>query len=134
MGNERGGTAVKGRIRQRPATFASQGLRPLVSALEASKTALHREMGGFGVVDAAGGNPADETDQAVLEQEVVFTCLLKQRVKMRLDQVEQAMQRLRSRSYGLCQECGRQIPLERLRVQPDATFCVPCKSRLESRW
>jgi DnaK suppressor protein len=134
MGNDQGGTAVKGRIRQRPATFARQGLMPLMSALEASKTALHREMTGFGVVDATAGNPADETDQAVLEQEVVFTCLLKQRTRVRLEQVEQAMRLLRRRAYGICQECRKPIPLERLKVQPDAVFCVPCKSQQEARY
>jgi DnaK suppressor protein len=94
--------------------------------------ALRRELAGFGVVDSPLDNPADETDQAILEQEVVFTCLLKQRTRHRLEQVERAMRLLRRRSYGICQECRKPIPMERLKVQPDAVFCVPCKSRQEA--
>jgi len=29
--------------------------------------------------------------------------------------------------YGYCQECGEAIPLERLRMVPQARLCVPCK-------
>jgi len=28
--------------------------------------------------------------------------------------------------YGYCQECGEAIPLERLRMVPQARLCVPC--------
>jgi RNA polymerase-binding protein DksA len=134
MGDRQGGISVKGRIRQRPAAFAGRGLMPLVSALEASQMALHREMAGFGLVDSAGVNPADETDQAALEQEIVVNCLLKERTRNRLKTVEQAMRLLRRRAYGICQDCRKPIPMERLKVQPDAVLCVPCKSRQELRW
>jgi DnaK suppressor protein len=134
MKDHRGGISVKGRIRQRSAAFAGRGLMPLVSALEVRRQALQREMTGFGLVDPAAGAPADETDQAVLEQEIVFNCLLKERTRNCLKQVEQAMRLLRRRTYGICQDCRKPIPMERLKVQPDAVLCVPCKSRQELRW
>ncbi len=133
MRSSHGGISIKGRIRPRPAAYSGTRLHPLASELTQQRQTLRRAMAGFGLSGASAENPADETDQAVAEQEVAFAFLLKQRARTRLEQVEQAMQRLRSRSYGLCQDCGRQIPLERLRVQPDAVHCVPCKSRQEAR-
>jgi hypothetical protein len=29
--------------------------------------------------------------------------------------------------YGLCQSCGKEIDIERLKAVPYATRCVPCK-------
>ena len=36
--------------------------------------------------------------------------------------------RLAEGTYGVCASCGRAIPLERLRLLPTATLCVPCAS------
>ena len=30
-----------------------------------------------------------------------------------------------------CDECGKEIPMERLEVRPQATLCVECKSKVE---
>ena len=35
--------------------------------------------------------------------------------------------------YGRCEECGRQIPEERLFIVPEAVCCVPCQRELE-KW
>ena len=35
--------------------------------------------------------------------------------------------------FGLCEECGRQIPEERLLIVPEAVCCVPCQRDLE-KW
>lgn len=43
-------------------------------------------------------------------------------------QVVQAQHRLAAGSYGICSECGRPIPVERLEVRPFAEKCVPCAS------
>jgi DnaK suppressor protein len=44
------------------------------------------------------------------------------------EQVEHALQRVREGAYGLCEDCGRRIPRERLLYQPAATRCVDCQS------
>lgn len=37
-----------------------------------------------------------------------------------------ALRRMSDGTYGVCQACGRNIPLGRLHTAPDARFCVPC--------
>lgn len=37
-----------------------------------------------------------------------------------------ALRRMSEGTYGICEECGRAIPLGHLRVLPEARFCVPC--------
>jgi DnaK suppressor protein len=44
----------------------------------------------------------------------------------RLAEVDRALERLADGSYGTCSTCGREIPLPRLRVRPEARLCVGC--------
>jgi RNA polymerase-binding transcription factor DksA len=41
---------------------------------------------------------------------------------------------LEDEEFGLCEECGRPIPEERLLIVPEAVYCVPCQRGLEKRW
>ena len=47
-----------------------------------------------------------------------------------LQQVDAALARMDAGSYGFCTNCGRRIPIERLRVRPFAELCVPCAEKL----
>ena len=49
-----------------------------------------------------------------------------------LKQVRQALNRIESREYGLCSECGEPIALARLQVQPFARRCIDCQSAAEA--
>jgi RNA polymerase-binding protein DksA len=44
-----------------------------------------------------------------------------------MDQIEEALQRIREGSFGFCEECAKPISLERLRAIPYARLCIPCK-------
>ena len=45
-----------------------------------------------------------------------------------LREIEAAAVRIRDGSYGLCADCGIEIPLGRLRVKPEAVRCIDCQS------
>ncbi len=47
-----------------------------------------------------------------------------QQIEAELDDVERALRRLDEGSYGVCEACGGPIDDERLRVRPEARFCV----------
>ena len=48
-----------------------------------------------------------------------------------LNQVDAALQRIDQGSYGPCQDCGTEIPAERLDAVPYALRCVPCEEKRE---
>lgn len=48
-------------------------------------------------------------------------------IKKRLVDVSHALQALESGDYGYCERCGNEISEERLRVRPEARFCVSCQ-------
>jgi DnaK suppressor protein len=47
-----------------------------------------------------------------------------------LEAIDRALARIESGDYGVCEECGERIPLERLRALPAAALCVPCAQAL----
>lgn len=64
------------------------------------------------------------------EQE--FTLSLMATEEGTLDLVEQALGRIRSRTYGMCEECGGVISKKRLEAIPFAPTCIRCAERLEN--
>ena len=52
-------------------------------------------------------------------------------VRLRLQQVAGAMQRLEADTYGECVECADDIGYGRLKARPEAPFCLDCQSRRE---
>jgi len=49
-----------------------------------------------------------------------------------LEQVKEALARVEEGRYGLCENCGQQIPPGRLEILPYATLCVSCQSQQEN--
>jgi DnaK suppressor protein len=46
-----------------------------------------------------------------------------------LSKVEWALAKMDEGTYGICESCGKSIPLARLDVLPYATLCVDCARR-----
>ncbi len=47
--------------------------------------------------------------------------------------IDQALRRVRNKTYGKCEECGEQINRERLEAVPHARLCIKCKELEEQR-
>jgi len=77
--------------------------------------------------DDALSEPADELDVARSLAEVETHASLIDQVEGRLTQIDDALNRLEQGLYGLCEECGIDIPAVRLKVLPFATRCVDCQ-------
>ncbi|MCW5797498.1 MAG: TraR/DksA family transcriptional regulator [Nitrospira sp.] len=77
--------------------------------------------------------PADVLDIATCDRDLALDDLMRQRAYLRLQQVNRALSRIDQASYGICHLCRADIPLPRLRAQPDATLCLECKTECEHR-
>ncbi|MEJ2211442.1 MAG: TraR/DksA C4-type zinc finger protein, partial [Anaerolineae bacterium] len=56
---------------------------------------------------------------------------LKTRVENRIEQLEEALDRLHEGTYGVCRRCGRDIDVERLEALPQTDICINCARELE---
>ena len=50
-----------------------------------------------------------------------------------LDAIECALERMVKKTYGVCEDCGREIPLVRLQALPCATTCIACQRGSERK-
>lgn len=48
-----------------------------------------------------------------------------------LTRIDRALKAMADGTYGLCDECGCDIPFERLKIEPQTEHCVACKGRWE---
>jgi RNA polymerase-binding transcription factor DksA len=76
---------------------------------------------------------ADPADQASTDLEHDVAMPVKARNVERLRHIEHALHRMRTTDYGQGRHCRRDIPYQRLKVQPDAEFCVPCLTTVEEK-
>lgn len=74
---------------------------------------------------------ADVADRATAESDRHLALLMRERGRQLIGEIHEALARVRDGEYGICQECGEEIGMARLRAQPTATLCVQCKSLLE---
>ena len=73
----------------------------------------------------------DEGDRADTERTHEVSVLLSLRDKEKLQAIEEALEKLREGTYGVCEECGDEIGGGRLKAMPLARLCVSCQSQLE---
>ncbi len=52
----------------------------------------------------------------------------------RLRQIEQALSRMDRGGYGLCEDCGGEIELPRLRAMPEVSRCLTCQGVRERHY
>ncbi|MDI6778105.1 MAG: TraR/DksA C4-type zinc finger protein [Patescibacteria group bacterium] len=48
-------------------------------------------------------------------------------MKAELEKIDAALSRMKSGTYGICSNCQKEIPLERLRAYPQADTCLDCQ-------
>lgn len=73
---------------------------------------------------------ADDAPQRDSDREVELARADREVVE--LGEVSRALARIRADDYGLCADCGAEIPVARLALEPWALRCVACQSRAET--
>jgi RNA polymerase-binding protein DksA len=49
----------------------------------------------------------------------------------RLMLIDEALEKIRDKTYGKCEKCNKKIERERLKVMPYAKLCIQCKEQEE---
>lgn len=75
---------------------------------------------------------SDPMDQASDQLERDFLLRLRDRESKLMVKIKEALEKIESGTFGVCEECGQQISLKRLRARPMATLCIDCKHEQEA--
>jgi YteA family regulatory protein len=100
------------------------------------QTIGHIDDGGLGVslsesieeLSTYDQHPADVGTE-VFERSKDFA--LREDAMLKVQAIDHARQRMENGTYGVCEVCGKEIPLERLQAVPYTTQCVQCRARVE---
>ena len=76
------------------------------------------------------GNHMAETGTEIYEQERNLS--VEQSLRQQLADVEHALSKYAEGTYGICDNCGKEIMPERLQALPQAALCINCKSQQET--
>ena len=75
-----------------------------------------------------GNHPGDEGTETFEKEK---SLAMQSNLQVILDEIDHALRKFEAGTYGRCDECGKEIPYERLEVRPQATLCIECKSKVE---
>jgi DnaK suppressor protein len=74
----------------------------------------------------------DAVDQASLSFDMGFTLRIRDREAKLIGKITEALERMEEGRFGICEECGDEIPLKRLMARPVTTLCIECKRAQEA--
>jgi DnaK suppressor protein len=88
---------------------------------QADSLALEHEPGDVQFDEEGGEGGTSNVDREV-------DLILSAQARATITEIDLALAKIDSGTYGLCEQCGNQIPEARLQALPHASMCVACKS------
>ena len=77
-----------------------------------------------------GDSGSSALERAADEVEEYSTLLpIEHSLELRLKDIDLALKKIKKGEYGPCEKCNKEIPIERLRVSPEARCCLNCQPR-----
>jgi len=76
---------------------------------------------------------SDPLDRAVLDTERNYTLRIRDRESVLIRKIRASLDDIEDGVYGICDDCGRNIAIERLKARPVARSCIRCKTRQEEQ-
>lgn len=101
--------------------------------LEQQRQALLEEAGVGFIQEAKTPTFPDVSDQATAEAEQNFALRIRERERNLIKKIDEALNRMANRLYGICESCGEEIPIPRLKARPVTTLCIACKTQQEEK-
>jgi DnaK suppressor protein len=107
----------------------------LHKTLLARRDELRKRLGGEYLKDLqarSGASLGDAADMAFDTDHAEVNSQLAMLESRELKQVEKSLQKLRQGTYGVCEGCGKKIPVARLNALPFSSTCINCQREMET--
>lgn len=110
--------------------ISKEDLAKLESILNEEKEVIEEEINNLGTGDMGsdidhGEEEADETEEIVTQEGIIYP------LKDRLKDIKLALDKIGANAYGVCENCGEEISLDLLKINPESRLCKDCKSKRE---
>ncbi|MCJ7541760.1 MAG: RNA polymerase-binding protein DksA [Desulfobacterales bacterium] len=77
-------------------------------------------------------NFPDPTDRASLESNRNFMLRIRDREHKLIKKIKKALARIETDTFGICEKCGEEITVKRLKARPVTAHCIDCKTKEEA--
>lgn len=118
--------------------MSTQITAPFKKQLQAQRASLLAQLaslrgGTVGRAEASAAHFGERTEdsraQQATERELEFA--LDARESAELDAIDAALKRIEDGVYGVCIDCGADIPAARLHAAPETARCITCQDQQE---
>ena len=105
----------------------------LIDRLTAIYRHVRADLSAITVASAVESDAEDEAEEGAIDELRALDSSLERRDRELAHSIEDALRRMRGDTYGICIDCGREIPLARLRAVPWTLRCAEDEERAEGR-
>lgn len=74
----------------------------------------------------------DPLDRAVFDSERNFNLRIRDRENLLIKKIRRCLEDIDEGIYGICESCGEEISIARLKARPVTRHCIRCKTRIEA--
>lgn len=74
---------------------------------------------------------SDEADHATISTDSAIEQAITNKQLTELKEIDYALFKMENGTYGICEMCEEPIGLQRLKVKPQAKFCIVCREIVE---
>jgi DnaK suppressor protein len=77
-------------------------------------------------------NLSDPLDRAAYDTERSYLLRMRDRESVLIKKIKRSLEDIEDGIYGICEDCGTDISIKRLKARPVARRCIECKTRQEN--
>lgn len=104
----------------------------LESLLKTEKKSVEKDVVSLGGAELgddidSGEEESDEMEKIVTDEGITYS------LKERLNDINLALDKIGAGAYGVCEDCGKEISLDLLKVNPESRLCKECKKKQEEK-
>ncbi len=99
--------------------------------LDRLKEIQERNTGIVSLISEFDNKASDVLDRAVTESSHNYLLRIRDRERKLAEKIKSSLERIEKGSYGICDSCGEEISIKRLKARPVAEQCIECKTKTE---
>jgi DnaK suppressor protein len=80
----------------------------------------------------SGETIADPLDRAAVDTGQESALRFRERESRLIRKIKTALRKIDEKTFGICESCGEDIPVSRLKARPVTAHCIECKTKMES--
>ena len=102
----------------------------LIKWLEDLTSSGDCNLDGLNGSDEPLGDPADQASSIIERKMSQNLC---DRENLLIDKIKRALKDIEEGTYGICNLCGEDIAIKRLKASPVVRYCIDCKTEMETK-